>query len=140
MIIKKTPNIDIHTVGCIMTFQGKYLHLKRVKDGVWGSPAGSMEEGETPEQAIIREIKEELGIDVKPVFWMTSYHTFGGSDEIVAYHIFTYDFKEDPSHLIILDKKESEEFVLLPIEETLKLDLFEDEDYVIKLHHEKSVS
>lgn len=34
-------------------------------DIVWNFPGGRVEDGETPEQACIREVKEETGYDIK---------------------------------------------------------------------------
>ena len=43
---------------------GRVLLQKRGDSNKWGSPGGAIELGETPEEAAIRELKEETGLDV----------------------------------------------------------------------------
>ncbi|MDD7442271.1 MAG: (deoxy)nucleoside triphosphate pyrophosphohydrolase [Sutterellaceae bacterium] len=57
-------------VSAAMILQdGKILATQRgygeFKDG-WEFPGGKVEPGETPEEAIVREIREELGATVRP--------------------------------------------------------------------------
>lgn len=54
-------------VAAIIIKDGKILLLRRVRDGkeYFVFPGGALEKGETQEEAIIREVKEELGIDTK---------------------------------------------------------------------------
>lgn len=59
----------IEVVAAIIHDNGKILATQRgygeFKDG-WEFPGGKMQPGETPEEAIIREIKEELHVTIKP--------------------------------------------------------------------------
>ena len=48
----------------------KFLLIRRglpPRKGMWGSPSGFIESGETPEEACLRELKEETGISGKIV-------------------------------------------------------------------------
>jgi 8-oxo-dGTP diphosphatase len=48
--------------------QDRYLLVQEKQKqayGLWNLPAGWIDEGETPQQAAIREAKEEVGFDVK---------------------------------------------------------------------------
>lgn len=60
--------IDV-VAAIIRNTEGKILiaqrNLKKSQGGLWEFPGGKIELGETQEQAIIREIKEELDMDIK---------------------------------------------------------------------------
>jgi len=48
------------------------LH-KRSDDGKWSLPCGWVEAGESPVQAVVREVKEETGLDVRPTYILGVY-------------------------------------------------------------------
>lgn len=58
---------QIEVVAAIIMEEGKVFATQRgygeFKDG-WEFPGGKMEKGETPEQALFREIKEELDTEI----------------------------------------------------------------------------
>jgi 8-oxo-dGTP pyrophosphatase MutT (NUDIX family) len=58
-----TPRIG--SDAAIFDSNGKILLLKRSDDATWCLPCGLVDAGESPEQAAIREAKEETGLDVK---------------------------------------------------------------------------
>ena len=51
--------------GCMFDDRGRVLLQKRGDSGKWGFLGGAIELGETPEEAAIREVKEETGLDVQ---------------------------------------------------------------------------
>jgi 8-oxo-dGTP diphosphatase len=60
----------IQISAALIIKKGNILFAKRAKGelaGFWEFPGGKIEKGETSKQAIIREIKEELNLDIKPI-------------------------------------------------------------------------
>lgn len=46
-------------------------NLKKSQGGLWEFPGGKIEPNETRENAIVREIKEELDIDIEVKFYLS---------------------------------------------------------------------
>ena len=66
----ESPLRSIHVVaGVITDVRGRVLLARRGEDsdlaGLWEFPGGKREPGETSEAALVRELQEELGIDVE---------------------------------------------------------------------------
>jgi 8-oxo-dGTP pyrophosphatase MutT (NUDIX family) len=67
---------------------GRILLQQNTGDYTWSLPAGSIEPGETPAQAIVREVWEETSLTVKPiqilgVFGGENYrHTYANGDRV----------------------------------------------------------
>ena len=61
-------NLKIVVSIALINNENEILLSKRPKkkhlSGFWEFPGGKVEEGETPEKALIREVKEELNIDI----------------------------------------------------------------------------
>jgi len=62
------PGLIHVAAGAIADAEGRILLARRPDDvhqgGLWELPGGKLEPGETPEQGLVRELREELGIDV----------------------------------------------------------------------------
>ena len=59
----------IPCVGAILTADGRILLIRRGHEpeaGRWSLPGGRIEPGETDQQALVREVREETGLEVVP--------------------------------------------------------------------------
>ncbi len=63
------PEQSIPCVGAIITAGDRILLILRGHEpeaGRWSLPGGRIEAGETDEQALVREVREETGLEVAP--------------------------------------------------------------------------
>lgn len=59
-----TPKVGAE--AAVFDREGRILLVRRSDDGLWCLPCGWVESNESPEEAAIREAREETGLEVKP--------------------------------------------------------------------------
>lgn len=105
MKIYQVPKIEGDRSGCgilIKNKEGKYLLGLRCKSEdkpEWGFIGGSVELGETPEQAAIRETKEECNLDIVQMQYVGVHHTNCNMDFIFACDNYTGELKAKEDEL-----------------------------------------
>ena len=65
----RASQLNIFRIACsaIIERGDMYLLARRRDIGWWNLPGGGMEAGETVEQGLLREVREEIGVDVRIV-------------------------------------------------------------------------
>lgn len=78
----------------------KYLFIHRL--GKWDLPKGKIDEGETPEKAAVREIREECGITglklIKPI--TNTFHTYNKYDDFWLKKTYWFYFEYEKNELL----------------------------------------
>ena len=129
------------TATAIIPFPtNKILLIKRSTRpfvGYWALPGGRMDPGETIDQTVIREVKEETGVDIKIISVIGEYIEKGVKDDI-DYEYYPTCFEVEPIGGE-LKKQDSEvkEMQLFPLEDLPNPLAFENEkmikDYISHL-------
>lgn len=88
------------------------------KEG-WSIPGGGVDVGESPKTAAIREIKEEIGLDLKDIILICVNYTSvqGIKPETLQFVFYGGTLETDEINKIILDKNENSEFRFVEISE-----------------------
>jgi len=139
MIFLEKPidfNSKIRVSACMILFENEFLNLKtgahKKLAGLWGVPAGKIETNETPVQGILREVKEETGIQLPQNELKKFKLIYVRYPEIdFEYHLFYVRMKEKPK--VILDGKENSNYMWTTKENALKLPLIPDEGPCVEL-------
>jgi 8-oxo-dGTP diphosphatase len=66
VIIMDTPKHSVSVAAVITDDQGRALLIQRRDNGHWEPPGGVLELGETIEDGLRREVREETGLDIEP--------------------------------------------------------------------------
>lgn len=104
---------------------GKYLFLKRSAHGSrpdeWDLPGGTMDPGETLDEALLREIEEETGINEVKTPKLVYAQSSVRNDEAVKYNYVLLLFIGDIDQTDVTLSGEHQEYMWTPLKESVNL-------------------
>ena len=128
------PKLEV--VSCFIEHKGKIILLHRqdhkLQGNTWCLPAGKIEKDEQPIQAIIREVKEETGIEIPSqqlAYLGKVYVRYPEFDFI--FHIFQIQLSGNRP-TIIVDAQEHKKSIWATPQAALKMELIPDQGACIK--------
>lgn len=89
-------------VGALLVREGRVLFVQRGEDpgkGRWTLPGGYVEEDETPDAAVVREVFEETGLRVRAIELLAIRNTLRDNDQN-AYYVFRVEL-DGPAEITV---------------------------------------
>jgi len=90
-----SPAAPVVGVGGVVVRDGRVLLIRRGKPPLlrqWTIPGGTVELGETLQQAVVREMREETALSVQPLDVLTVFDRIEREGDEVRYHFVIVDF------------------------------------------------
>ena len=115
----------VTAVAVIRRNDGRILLLKRREDekvypGFYTFPGGKVEGNETISQALVKEVKEEAGLDLEPGFVLIKEKAIGRPDGQTSKSLSFLCTVQDANN-VVLDTKDFTDYVWANLEELRKL-------------------
>ena len=127
MVKRLYPSQPIVGVGAVIICNGKILLEKRKNEpgrGKWSIPGGLVELGESVEQTVIREVKEETGLEVeKPEHIDVVDNVVRDENGEVKYHFVIIDYFVKLKGGTLEARSDAEELRWVAFDEVEKYDL-----------------
>lgn len=95
MLQREFPVSPLVGVGAVIVHQQRVLLVQRGTEparGVWSIPGGLIEVGEMLHEAVIREVREETGLDVEPIELVELLDRIYREGHRVRYHYVIADY------------------------------------------------
>lgn len=92
---REFPELPILCVGGVTIRNGSVLLIRRGKEpqmGEWTLPGGMVELGERLRDGVRREVREETGLDVEPVEFLTLFERIVQLNRRVRFHYVVADY------------------------------------------------
>lgn len=125
-------------VSCYLENNGDILllhrHAHKPEGNTWGLPAGKIDNGEDKAEAIVREVREETGLETDSSqfeYLDKLYVRYPGYDFI--YYMFKLNLEQRPD--IKISAGEHQEYKWMTPKEALNLELIKDLDNCIKMSY-----
>lgn len=121
------PNQPIVGIGALVICDGKILLEKRKSEpgrGKWSIPGGLVELGESVERAVVREVREETGLEVeKPELFDVVDNVEFDEDGRIKYHFVMVDYFVKLRGGVFKASSDAEELKWVPLGDVEKYDL-----------------
>lgn len=141
MIKRHYPDQPIVGVGAIIICNGQILLEKRKNEpgkGKWSIPGGLVDLGETARQTVIREVKEETGLEVeRPELIDVVDNVTRDSDGKIKYHFVIIDYFVKLKGGILKAADDADELKWASLDEAEKYDLTKTFREFLKRNKEK---
>ena len=95
MLQREFPTVPLAGVGAVIVKDGRILLVQRGTEpglGRWSIPGGLIEVGESLIEAVVREVREETGLEVEPVELIELLDRIYREEDRVRYHYVIADY------------------------------------------------
>ena len=87
--------------GVVVDGEGRVLLVRHTYLGGWWLPGGGVDKGETTQDAVVRELREEGGVIARSAPRLVSIHSnerFFPGDHVLVFRVDAFDLTERTSH------------------------------------------